>query len=97
MPADYKLIPTTADVYMAITRQHGLELVPFLTISQPEGSPHGDPEQARMYTAWGFKSADYPTIAHDETWRHDQERPGVRTDRRVAYFLCAARRPFDLL
>lgn len=89
---DFLLIPTTADVYMAILRQHGTELVPFGTISQSEGSPHGDPEQARMYTEWGFRNADYPTIAHDETWRHDSEHPGVRNDSKVAYYLCVAHR-----
>lgn len=92
MTADHQLIPTTADVYMAIFRQHGADLVPFGTISQPCGDPHGDPEQARMYTAWGFKDEDYPVIAHEETWRHDYENPGVRNDSKRAYFLCVARR-----
>ncbi len=91
MAADHKLVPTTSEVYMAIFRQHAADLVPFGTISQPEGNPHGDPEQARMYTEWGFKNADYPTLAHDDTWRHDPERPGVRNESKTSYFLCVAR------
>ena len=92
MAADHKLIPTTADVYMAVMRQHALDMVPFGTISQPTGNPHGDTEQARMYTEWGFKNADYPTIVHDETWRIDSENPGVRSDNKSAYYICLARR-----
>ena len=92
MAADYKLIPTTAEVYMAMMVTHGLELVPFETISQPEGNPHGDPEQARMFTAWGFKTADYPTIVHDEHWRRNPDQPGVRHDAKSTYFICVARR-----
>ncbi len=91
MSGDIKLIATTADVYMAIFRQHAVDLVPFGTISQPDGNPHGDPEQARMYTEWGFKSADFPIIAHDETWRHDPQQPGVRNDSKRCYYLCVAR------
>lgn len=91
MAADYKLIPTTAEVYMAIFSQHAADLVPFGTISQPDGNPHGDPEQARMYTEWGFKNTDFPIIALDETWRHDREHPGVRNDSERKYFVCVAR------
>ena len=76
---------------MAIYRQHAAELVPFGTISQPDGNPHGDPERARMYTEWGLENTDFPIIAHDETWRHDRERPGVRNDSERKYFLCVAR------
>ncbi len=95
MAADYKLIPTTAEVYMAIFSQHAADLVPFGTISQPDGNPHGDPEQSRMYTEWGFKNADYPTIALDNTWRHDREHTGVRNDDKRMHYICVARSSRD--
>ena len=90
MAADHKLIPTTAAVYTAILSQHAADLVPFVTISQPDGNPYGDPEQARMYTEWGFKNADYPTIALDNTWRHDRENHGVHNDDKRTYYICVA-------
>jgi len=92
MAAEFTMISTTAEVYMAVLREHASELVPFGTISQCDGNPHGDPEMGRMYTEWGFKTADYPTLVHDETWRIDRDRPGVRLDDKRAYFICVARR-----
>lgn len=44
-----------------------------------------------MYTEWGFKNADYPTIALDNTWRHDREHPGVRNDDKRMHYICVAR------
>lgn len=91
MASEYKLIATTVDVYMAIYSQHAADLIPFRTISQPCGSQHGDPEQGRMYTEWGFRGADYPSMVLDCTWRHDPEQPGVRNNEKRDYFICVAR------
>lgn len=91
MAADYKLIPTTRDVYQTIYGTHFSQFSVFATISQPDGNPHGDPDRARMYTEWGFRDADYPTIAVDETWQVCREAPGQRVERDVQYFICVAR------
>ena len=92
MSADYKLFPTTRDVYETIYGVHFSQFCVFATISQPDGNPHGDPDRARMYTEWGFKDADYPTIAIDETWQVNRYHPHQRIERNVQYFICVARR-----
>lgn len=91
MAGEIKLIQTTPEIYFAILRAHSGELVPFGTISQPDGDMYGDHEVARMYTEWGFKTADYPVIAHDESWPIDRDRPGVRVGAETKYYLCVAR------
>ena len=37
------------------------------------------------------KNADYPTIAFDNTWRHDREHPGVHNDDKRMHYICVAR------
>jgi hypothetical protein len=91
MSAAYKLIPTTSTVYGAIYCEHAADLTVFATISHADGNPNGDRGQGRMYTEWGFKTSDFPTIAYDETWRIDVDNPGVRHDCERKYYLCVAR------
>lgn len=77
MAAEYKLIPTTPEVYTAIYGAHWRHLKPFFTVSEPTGGAGG---KARMYTEWGFEGADYPTISIDEVWYSDVEQPSQRNE-----------------
>lgn len=91
MSGDYKLIPTTREVYGTIYAEHCSQFQVFATISQPNGNPHGDPERAHMYTEWGFKGCDFPTIAVEKTWQVNREDPSQRVEYDIQYFICVAR------
>lgn len=56
-------IATTRDLYAVIYAVHIDQFGVFGTISNPEDGWHGE---RHMMTEWGFKTADYPLIKHEE-------------------------------
>jgi len=63
MACEYKWIPTTLEVYLAIYNQHKDSFSVFETLTDMEGR-FGVP---RIVTAWGFKTADAPLIRSEAT------------------------------
>lgn len=86
---------TTREVYSTIYTTHARSLVPFVTISHPNGDPFGNLDQARMYTEWGFRDADYPIMASNETWEIDRALPNQRNEWDCTYWLCVPEKEED--
>ena len=86
---NYRNIPTTPAVWIAIRNAHREEMVVFASFSAPRGNYYGNPEQAIMETAWGFPSAMCPTLVAETTWDVDHEAPSNRPNEKTQYWLCA--------
>ena len=86
---EHKKIPTTPEVWAAITARHRDDLVVFSSFSAPDGDYYGNHEEGRIMTEYGFKNADCPLIGADTRWDIDHDKPYNRINERHQYWLCA--------
>ena len=77
MAAEWKRIPTSESVWLAIRTQHQEVLKPFATIS----------EECHMMTEFGFDGCDFPIMGADTSWRYEGGEP-IRIDEASRYWLC---------
>jgi len=90
---EHQTIPTSAEVWAVIHARHRDTLKVFSSYSYPDGNPNGDPNQARMFTAYGFERSDCPLLAVRTTWDIERDengdaKPG-RKNEKHEYWLCA--------
>lgn len=86
---EYRIIPTSAEVWAVLHARHGKELKVFSTYSAPGGDEFGDPSIAVMFTAYGFACADdYPVMEARTTWRVNPEKSYEREGETTEYWLC---------
>lgn len=86
----YKKIPTSREAVRAIRQADDtFNLGVFSTISEPDGDPHGDPDQCRMVTEYGFDDCDYPIFGVETKWERSNNY-GERINEAHNYWLCVA-------
>ncbi len=86
---DYKTIPTTPEVWAVIKARHHADLSVFSSFSNPDGTFIGGCGQhGEMFTAYGFKGADYPLMEARTTWDIDRAEPHKRINEEHKYWLC---------
>lgn len=95
MRLTYRKVETSKDVYSHIRTKHADSLIVFGTVSHPCGDQFGNPDEARMYTEWGFKDSDVPLVAIDERWAVCRDAPNQRNEYDIRYYLFAARENDD--
>ena len=66
--AEYRRLPTSEAVWVAIQARHGSELRVFSSYSFPEGNRFGDPAKAVMETEYAFPGARWPLLGASTTW-----------------------------
>lgn len=89
--SDRTLHETSAEVYHAIKKQHKNSLKVFESYSAPNGDQFGNPDEAKMITAWGFEGADFPIIKAETVWDIDRESPHIRENEQHTFWLITAR------
>ncbi len=88
---DFRLIPTTRNVWIAIWAKHKNELVLFSSFSNPNGTFHGGAgKRGEMWSTYGISGCDYPLIEIRTTWEIHQDRPHERMYEQEEYYLCLA-------
>jgi len=93
---DYKTVATTPEVWAVVHASHHNELVPFSSFSNPDGTFNGGcGQRGEMFTAYGFKGADYPLMEAKTTWEIDRETPYKRINEQHRYWLCLPTREDD--
>lgn len=80
-----EIISTSAEVWAVIRARHNDDLGVYASCSDPDGINGG--RTGRMYTAYGFKGADYPLMAAETTWDIDDERSYKRHNEKHEYWL----------
>lgn len=85
---EYRKIPTSYEVYRTILNEHHEQLSVFSSFSAPDGDSFGNPDQARMMTEWGFKTADCPIMGAESTWDIDRANVLIRNNEAHRYWLC---------
>jgi hypothetical protein len=88
MTWEWGRVTTSAEVWAVIRARHADELVPFSSLSEPDGNPFGRPDEGRMMTEYGFKDADYPLLGVDTRWDIDPETRYKRLNEKTEYWLC---------
>lgn len=84
----YKKTQTSPEVYAVIMAKHRADLTVFESYSNPDGHcplGSGSPE---MFTSFGFKGSDFPTIAARTTWE-DGGALYKRYNEKTEYWLCS--------
>lgn len=84
---DYKKIPTSAEVWLAIKERHP-ELVVFDSYHKEYGYAHGNPDKCMMQTAHGFIDSDYPIIYAEKTWDKPKKVFDKKLNENCKYWLC---------
>jgi hypothetical protein len=84
---DYKLVPTTVDVWRALRIAHP-DMVVFESYSDPDGHHSGGGYTGRMETSFGFRQGDYPIIKAETKWEINPENPSDRINETHEYWLC---------
>ena len=84
---DYRQIPTTVEVYLAIKKAHP-NLVVYGSYSAPDGDHFGNPSQGVMETSFGFRNGDYPILYVKTTWDIDRSQPHHIPSETHEYWLC---------
>lgn len=77
---DYRLMPTSAEVYAVLRARHKDDLELFSSLTSMD-----DQEGNLMSTSWGFEGASVPLIACRYTWK---SRDNERFDEESDYWLC---------
>lgn len=85
--SDYRKVPTTAEVWVAIRSQHP-EMRVFGSYSAPCGDEFGDQTEGKIFTSYGFEQGDFPVIETQVTWDIDPESPNKPNNERHEYWLC---------
>lgn len=86
---NYKTIPTSPEVWAVIKAKHHKDLVVFSSFSNPNGDFNGNLTGiGEMFTAYGFKDADYPLMEVKTTWKIDIENNYLRNNEKHEYWLC---------
>lgn len=84
---EYKRVPTSESVWLAVKSQHA-NLKVFSSYSAPQGDYFGNPDVCRMLTEYGFENCDYPTIGAETTWDRNSHEPIKRENEQHKYWLC---------
>jgi len=87
---EYRRVTTSREVWAVIHARHGDELVVHGSASHPQGSAHGNPTEASMFTSYGFKDAPIPLIEAKTTWDFNHEKPSERANEHTDFWLCTA-------
>lgn len=87
---NYKRIPTTYDVFKAITTNHSSDdkFHVFSSCSEPDGG-YGSPDKCRMMTEYGFSGCDCPVVGAETTWEKNPEDEYDRINQKYSYWLCS--------
>lgn len=95
--AEYKRIPTSAEVWAVIMAKHRADLHVFSSFSNPDGTfCGGSGQQGRMDTAYGFKGSDYPLMEASTTWDIIRTQGGEkRENEQHQYWLCLPQKDDD--
>jgi hypothetical protein len=75
---NYRLIPTTPEVWRTIMATH--DLWPFGAYTDSDGGV--------VQTSYAFPGADYPLVEAHTTWDADTEQPFRRANEKHRYYLC---------
>ena len=80
-------IPTSPEVYRAIHAQHP-DMKVASSLSEPQGSRFGNPNDCQLFTEWYIPDTDYPIVGSRVTWTKDHDDFGNRIDEKWEYWLC---------